>query len=391
MARGGAMGEAWFYAEGDARKGPVDLEQLRKLHAEKTLGDETQVWREGIAAGMPLGAVLTLAPTSAAERARGFLTNVGSKLSSLAGVPEIDDVPVQSVLTSGIGEAGPIEDTFAVGTSTTTPELADIAAGWPRPRVWWRILVGAVVTYLLLKVGISEFNNPRFAPGLIVIGSFVVPLSVVVFFFEMNTPRNVSAYQVGKMTLLGGAISLVVTMVLTSIIPGSGAGRLVPAFITGAVEETAKTLALVLIVRETRWSWQLNGLLFGAAVGAGFSGYESAGYAVESSGMLYTSILWRALLSPGGHVIWTAMIGAAVWQVRGKEPFDWAMLFDKIVLRRWGVAVVLHGFWDTDIISGAPILQCIVLLLIGWYFVFAVMKQGLAEVAIAKSEASASS
>ena len=40
------------------------------------------------------------------------------------------------------------------------------------------------------------------------IGSFVVPFSVVVLFFELNTPRNVSVYQVGKMLLLGGALSL---------------------------------------------------------------------------------------------------------------------------------------------------------------------------------------
>ena len=277
------MGDAWFYAENDVRKGPVDLDALRNLHAEGKLRDETQVWKEGVASAMPLGVVLSLTPTPTGQRARGFLSSVGSKISALAGVPEIGDVPVQSVLTSGFGEAGPIEDIFAVGTSTTTPPISAVPSGWPRPRVWWRIFVGAIATYLLLRLGITEFENPRFYPGLIMIGSFVVPLSVVVFFFEMNTPRNVSVYQVGKMTLLGGALSLVVTMVLTNIIPGSGTGRLVPAVLTGAMEETAKALALLLIVRETRWSWQLNGLLFGAAVGAGFAGYESAGYASESS------------------------------------------------------------------------------------------------------------
>jgi len=383
--------DAWFYAEGDARRGPVELGELCQLHAEGKLTNETQVWREGVASGMPLGAVLSLLLVPPLERTRGFLSNVGAKISSLAGVPEIDDVPIQAVLTSGMSATGPIEDEFAVGTSATTPALESVAAGWPRPRVWWRIFLGAVATYLLLRLGISEFQNPRFFPGLIMIGSFVVPLSVVVFFFEMNTPRNVSVYQVGKMTLLGGALSLVVTMLLTSIIPGSGTGRLVPAIITGAAEETAKALALLLIVRETRWSWQLNGLLFGAAVGAGFAGYESAGYADESGAAVYSSILWRGLLSPGGHVIWTAMIGAALWQVRGTKPFDWNMLFDKIVVRRWIVAVVLHGLWDADLITGAPLVQYGVLLLVGWYLVFAVMKGAIAEVASAKASAGGAS
>lgn len=382
------MADAWFYAEGDGRKGPVDLHALRQLHADGRLRDDATVWKEGVDSGMPLGAVLSVAAsTSAGSTARRFLSNVGKKISAVAGVPEIDDVPVQSVLTSGFHETGPNEDIFSVGTSTTTPPLSSVAAGWPRPRVWWRIFVGAVVAYLLMRVGVSEFHNPRFTPGLIMIGSFVVPMSVVVFFFEMNTPRNVSVYQVGKMMLLGGALSLVVTMLLTSIIPGAGTGKIIPAMITAVVEETAKTLALLIVVRHTRWSWQLNGLLFGAAVGAGFAGFESASYATDEIGAnVYGNILIRGLLSPGGHVIWTALIGAALWQVRRTEPFDANMFFDKIVLRRWGVACGLHALWDMELIPGAPLLQYILIGCIGWYLVFAVLKGALAEIAVAKGE-----
>jgi RsiW-degrading membrane proteinase PrsW (M82 family) len=381
------MADAWFYAEGEGRKGPVDLHALRQLHADGRLRDDATVWKDGVDAGMPLGAVLSVAAsTSAASTARKLISDMGRKLSAVAGVPEIDDVPVQSVLTSGFREAGPNEDIFAVGTSTTTPPLESVAAGWPRPRVWWRILVGAVIAYLLMQVGVNEFHNPRFIPGLIMIGSFVVPVSVVVFFFEMNTPRNVSVYQVGKIMLLGGALSLVVTMLLTSIIPGAGSGKILPSMLTGLVEETAKTLALLIVVRHTRWSWQLNGLLFGAAVGAGFAGFETASYAEEAGANVYGSILIRGLLSPGGHVIWTALIGAALWQVRRSEPFDANMFFDKIVLRRWLVACVLHGLWDSELIPAAPYVQYILLGCVGWYLVFAVLKGALAEVATAQGE-----
>jgi len=315
-----------------------------------------------------------------------MLASLGGKLSEMAGVPEIGDVPVGHVLSGGISEEGSAEDLFAVGTATTTPPLSAIPAGWPRPRVWWRILVGAIATYLLLRIGITEFDNPNFFPGLVVIGAFVVPLSVVVFFFEMNTPRNVSVYQVGKLTLLGGAGGLLITMLLAQVIPGSGTWNFIPALLTGVIEETAKALALLLVLRQVRWRWQLNGLLFGAAVGAGFAGYESAGYAWQSDGV-FGSILWRGLLSPGGHVIWTAMIGAALWQARGTNPFTWDLLRHPVVVRRWIVAVVLHGLWDTALLPDAPLLQCVILLVIGWYITFAILKQALAEVATAQAAA----
>ena len=57
------------------------------------------------------------------------------------------------------------------------------------------------------------------------IGSFVVPLAVVILFFELNTPKNVSVYQVGKLLLLGGALSLILTSVLAEDPSGRGSGR----------------------------------------------------------------------------------------------------------------------------------------------------------------------
>jgi protease PrsW len=412
-----ASSAPWFYADAAAaggRAGPVDLAALRILRDGGRLTGETIVWQQGVDAGMPLGAVLALhasataaagaaaassatahgsaaafAPTAAgvattAAPHRGMLASIGGKLSEMAGVPEIGDVPVGHVLTGGLSEHGANEDIFAVGTATTTPPLSEVVSGWPRPRVWWRILLGAIVTYLLLRMGITEFDNANFLPGLVVIGSFVVPLSVVVFFFEMNTPRNVSIYQIGKMMLLGGTAGLLLTMLLSEIIPGSGTGKILPALLTGAIEESGKALALLLVLRQVRWRWQLNGLLFGAAVGAGFAGFESAGYALQSRG-IFNSILWRGLLSPGGHVIWTAMIGAALWQARGEKPFSWELLRHPVVVRRWIVAVVLHGLWDTELLRDAPLLQYGVLLVIGWYLTFAILKQALGEVSAAQA------
>lgn len=46
--------EAWFYAQGGERKGPVPTDKLRDLLATQTIDGETPVWRKGLADWQPL-------------------------------------------------------------------------------------------------------------------------------------------------------------------------------------------------------------------------------------------------------------------------------------------------------------------------------------------------
>ena len=67
------------------------------------------------------------------------------------------------------------------------------------------------------------------------------------------------------------------------------------------------------------------------------------------------------------------------------KPFEVSMLFAPVVLRRWGIAVVLHGLWDMSI---QPLwVKWIVLSVVGWYFVLGILTQALDEVAAAKRKA----
>lgn len=410
------MSDRWFYAVGEERRGPVEKDELLKMIADGRLRRTTLVWTRSLTDWAPAGELAELqdAPWPAGSRAGEdtvptlprkkaakagpsageILHGLGKKLSDFADLPTISRMPVRQILVGGLSRATKAEDmeeTFAVGTLATTPKLSDVEEGWPTPRVFWRVLFGAIVTYVLLRIGITEFRNPNFFPGLVVIGSFVVPLAVVILFFELNTPKNVSVYQVGKLLLLGGALSLILTSVLAKVLPGSGVGGLVPALLTGALEETGKMLALLIVVGNVRYRWQLNGLLFGAAVGAGFAGFESAGYAFNLASSIdetFTMINLRGLLAPGGHVIWTAMIGSAIWRVKGDKPFQLHMLFAPVVVRRWAIAVVLHGLWDTAI--RPPWVKWLVLSVAGWYIVLGIVTQALDEVAAAKKKAAAS-
>lgn len=397
------MSEQWFYAVADERRGPVSRDTLVGLLRAGGVSPQTLVWSESLPGWVAAATVPGLVPAPAGgppplpapsgpapvpEPGRGVLGGIAARISAASDLPTITSMPVGQILVGGLQRATrteDIEEELIVGTRVTTPTLAQIPAGWPTPRIFWRILGGALATYFLLYLGVAQFANPNFLPGLIVIGSFVVPFSVVVLFFELNTPRNVSVYQVAKMTFLGGALSLIATVFLFRVIPGSGVGSLLPALLTGVTEETGKALALLIVLRSPRYRWQLNGLLFGAAVGAGFAGFESAGYALRALfaggwSSVLDSIMLRGLLSPGGHVIWTAMVGSALWRVKGERPFETSMLAHPDVVRRWVIAVVLHGLWDADFPLVHPYLQLFVLVVVGWYLVLAILKQALAEV-----------
>jgi RsiW-degrading membrane proteinase PrsW (M82 family) len=388
------MAEQWYYVVNGQRRGPVDSAALSALAREGLLDRTALVWREGLPDWTEASRFSEIFPASSPPPLpvpKGFLGGIGAKISTASELPTISGMPIREILIGGLQKKTgyeDIEEEFIVGTRSTTPGLATVDTAWPTPRVFWRILAGALATYFLLYLGITRFGNSNFIPGLIVIGSFVVPFSVVVLFFELNVPKNVSLYQVGKMLMLGGALSLIATMFLFDFIPGSGVGAIIPALLTGVVEETGKSLALLIVAFSARYRFQLNGLLFGAAVGAGFAGFESAGYALNAAfdgGMdaAIGSITLRALLSPGGHVIWTAMVGSAIWRVKKDRPFRLDMLFHRDVLRRWGIAVILHGLWDSDLVVH-PYIQLAILLVVGWYIVLAILKQGLEEVAEAK-------
>ncbi|MHB8816625.1 MAG: PrsW family glutamic-type intramembrane protease [Steroidobacteraceae bacterium] len=129
------------------------------------------------------------------------------------------------------------------------------------------------------------------------------------------------------------------------------------ASVAGSVEEPGKLLVLTFLVNNRRYRCILNGLLLGAAVGVGFAAFESAGYAFldllqhvtfstdgygattlqlnDVAGMRQV-IMSRGLLSPFGHIAWTAMSAGALWRVMGKTPFRLDMIRDSRFARVFG-------------------------------------------------------
>jgi RsiW-degrading membrane proteinase PrsW (M82 family) len=318
-------------------------------------------------------------------------SNLSERLVTFAGVEKLEDFSLKDLFSEVFRKhtKEEIEDYFTVGTSRTTPSIADVDTSWPKPWVFFKTFLGALIIYLLFLAGWNQFENTNLIPGLIMVGSFAVPLATLIFFVEINARRNVSLYQVIRLLFLGGILSIIFSLFLFQVTANLKFGWL-GASLAGMVEEPGKLLALFIVVNIPKYKYKLNGLLFGAAVGTGFAAFESAGYALRqgliSTDMMKDTIMIRGMLSPFGHIAWTAMCGAALWRVKGASKFAFEMVKDERFLKVFGFAVVLHMLWNTS--WNFPFYSKFVILgVAAWVLIFALIQDGLKELRDEKAKA----
>jgi RsiW-degrading membrane proteinase PrsW (M82 family) len=98
---------------------------------------------------------------------------------------------------------------------------------------------------------------------------------------------------------------------------------------------------------------------------------------------MLSTIFWRAVFAPGGHIAWAALIGASLIWVKGDKPLHLHKLFDYRFISMYVVVVALHALWDTEtpqpFLFGVPILP-FALTIASWIILYAVMKRGFEQV-----------
>lgn len=279
------------------------------------------------------------------------------------------------------------EEIFIFGTDKTTPQLSDVSAKWGRPWLFSRVFLLLIVSFFMLLYMATTYGNSNAIPGMILTGAFAVPFSVLVFFFEMNSYKNISFYEILKIFFLGGVLSLFVTMYLYQFITFSSQEQLfgtmnwTDAMSVGIVEELGKLLIVVYFVRQKNYSYILNGILIGASVGAGFAAFETAGYIYNAGGQLLEVALLRAITAIGGHVVWTAISGSALVMVKGNNKFKSKQLFSPNFLVFFGLVILLHAFWDKGFfLLGSQLVVLFILIIVAWVIVLVMINAGLREV-----------
>ncbi|MEJ6400082.1 PrsW family intramembrane metalloprotease [Nicoliella lavandulae] len=268
------------------------------------------------------------------------------------------------------------------GTKTTTPALTKVSSAPVEPWLFSRFFSLLGFTFALLTALYLVFGSDKAVPGMMVVGALVVPFSILIMFFEMNVYRNISLMTVFTVFLVGGVASLVATMILYDIVPSGNGISLGSAILVGLIEETAKTIIIVIFINRLKLNYILNGMLIGAAIGAGFAVFETSGYTNEYGLVTIFVRSWQAI---GTHTIWSAIVGAAV--ILGKQRFKQFKFRNALTnihfMTYYLVAVFLHSMWDWNLPIGWVddfYLQKIFLILVGWIVIFILIDAGLREV-----------
>jgi RsiW-degrading membrane proteinase PrsW (M82 family) len=197
--------------------------------------------------------------------------------------------------------------------------------------------------------------------------------------------ENISIVKIMQLVVIGGALSILVSLVLFEISPFLG---VLGASAAGPVEEVGKLLALLLALKAAglnRYKYRLNALLLGAAVGTGFAAFESAGYALrygltEGSDSMLGVIEMRGALSPFSHIVWTAIAASAYWINRPLHNDFRETVFSKKFLALFAVPVGLHFIWNLPF-HGPFMTKFVILGFIAWVVVISLIQSGLREVA----------
>lgn len=361
--------------------GPYPVSNIVLMLQNKEIRVSDMAWKEGMTQWMPLSSILST-------------EQLGNAL------PSLRDFSIgkffSQVFTHHTKEE--MVDCFIAGTRQGTPPISAVQTSFPTPWIFARMLAFSLILFFGFGWAANYFQNPILLPGFLFVGNFAVPFCCFFLFYELNVRRDVLLYDGLKAFIGGGLISLIVSLFLFS------AAQTTTPIWAGPVEEPAKVLAAVMIAGTLRNGRILTGLVFGAAVGAGFAAFESAGYTfghfcsliAGHSGADPDAVMHlRALLTPFAHVVWTAIAAAAYWMVlnekirektRSKDDcsIDFSIFADIRFLRIFAIPVVLHMIWNSTLFAEHFMIRNIALGIIGWIIALRLVKLGLNQIAYEK-------
>lgn len=216
-----------------------------------------------------------------------------------------------------------------------------------RRNSWLKVLSTATIFYILLLVALLLTDNSNLFPSLVMVGSFMVPVAYVAFFYERRHLSLLTMPTISMTFVYGGLLGIIAAALLEPFfISQLNLGAILRI---GFIEEFAKILGVLVIARSRRHDSEMDGLILGAAAGMGFAALESSGYAftifLKSHGSVSIVVvvtLIRGLLSPLGHGTWTAILASVLF----RESRNGHFRINLQVIEAYLLVSILHALWD---------------------------------------------
>lgn len=214
---------------------------------------------------------------------------------------------------------------------------------------WWiRWFAAGLVLWVASIVVTLITGNLNLIPTVVLLGSFLVPVTFVMWAFERWRDEHITTERIVNAFVTGGVLGVLGASVLETYL-------LHPSpllfFGVGLIEEAVKLVALIFVTHGMTRRHARDGFVLGASVGFGFAAFESAGYAFNalltvhglSLRALVETELLRGVLAPCGHGLWTAILGGVLFREARGGVFRYTRLL--VITYLW--VAVLHALWDS--------------------------------------------
>ena len=252
-------------------------------------------------------------------------------------------------------------------------QAANRPEGQPWAPPWWAVLLIGLALWVAVVGAIFVTGNIIVLPTLVLLGSFLVPVTAVVWYLDHDPSPALSPRRIVAGFVIAGVIGVLAASVLESwLVFGPG---LVGNLKVGLIEELVKGAALVVIAWGLTSFGTRDGIVLGATVGFGFAALESSGYALASlfvvqgghlslslTSVVFTELV-RGVLAPFGHGLWTAILGGVIFHGarRGHLRFTWSILAAYL-----GVSILHAAFDSFGGIAGYIVISIIGLVPLIW-------------------------
>jgi RsiW-degrading membrane proteinase PrsW (M82 family) len=217
---------------------------------------------------------------------------------------------------------------------------------------WWLVFFVGLVLWALTIAVARLTHNVILLPTIVLLGSFLVPITAVVWYLDHDPSPALSPRRILVAFLIGGVLGVLGASLLEYWLVNVG---LIGAFEVGLIEEFVKGVFIVVVALGISRFHMRDGMVLGATVGFGFAALESSGYALASlfvvqgnqlvlslNSVIFTELV-RGILAPFGHGMWSAILGGVMFAAarRGGLRLTWGILGTYLLISG------LHGAFDS--------------------------------------------
>ena len=271
-----------------------------------------------------------------------------------------------------------VEYALSAGTANNQVTGKDMLEAWQKPWLWLYSFCTAFIISFALYLMTSWFPSiPSFGWTSVIFATLVTPVPFMIFLWELNIPRDISFLSLIGCFVTGGILSIFFSAILISVgISGES------VWWAPLAEEPGKLVAAYLLLRyaEKRGNkiYGCTGLVIGAGVGAGFTVFETFGYALNAltgaaeylarstdypiqlcinfaaPSALYTVFI-RSVPCLAAHLLYCVPYVSAL-SLAYRRTRSWEASFKDGTFKKYFIiSIILHALWNCfGGISGLP-------------------------------------